>query len=118
MMAILISLSNLDKNKKEITHSILGNSEITVISDKFCTTKSYYKIEYYESKNIYIFTDNIKEAITKQVWTITVVESNKKCTFLYTRLPGKVDVTKSEYTLDKKDYILNEKSIVCCIFKR
>jgi len=100
MMTILISLSNLDKNKNKITHSILENSEITVISDKFCITKCYYKIKYYESKNIYIFTDNIKEAITKQVSTITVVESNKKYTFLYTRLHCKVDVTKSEYTLD------------------
>ena len=102
----------LDKNKNEITHSVLGNNEITVSSDKFGTTQNYYKIEYDEKTNTYKFNDNIKQAITKHVWTITVVESGKKYTFVYTRLPGKVDVTKSEYTIDKKDYILNEKSTV------
>ena len=102
----------LDKNKNEITHSVIGNGEITVSSDKFSTTQTYYKLEYDEKKNTYTFTDNIKQAITKHVWTITVVESNKKYTFVYTRLPGKVDVEKSSYTINKKDYILNEKSTV------
>jgi hypothetical protein len=106
------SFKFLDKNKNEITHSVIGNGEITISSDKFGTTQSYYKFEYNESKNTYTLTDNIKQAITKHVWTITVVESNKKYTFVYTRLPGKVDVTKSSYTIDKKDYILNEKSTV------
>ena len=102
----------LDKNRNEITHSVIGKNEITINSDKFGTTQTYYKLEYNESKNTYTLIDNIKQAITKHVWTITVVESQKKYTFVYTRLPGKVDVTKSSYTIDKKDYILNEGSIV------
>jgi len=102
----------LDKNKNEITHSVIGNNEVTITSDKFGTNTNYYKLEYNESKNTYTLNDNIKQAITKHVWTITVVESSKTYTFVYTRLPGKVDVTKSFYTIDKKDYILNEKSTV------
>ena len=107
----------LDKNKNEITHSVIGNNEVTITSDKFGTDQNYYKLEYNESKNTYTLNDNIKQAITKHVWTITVVESNKKYTFVYTRLPGKVDVTKSSYTIDKKDYILNEKSTVVVTLK-
>ena len=106
------SFKFLDKNKNEITHSVIDKGEITISSDKFGTTQTYYKFEYNESKNTYTLTDNIQQAITKHVWTITVVESGKKYTFVYTRLPGKVDVTKSSYTIDKKDYILNEKSTV------
>ena len=102
----------LDKKKNEITHSVIGKNEITISSDKFGTSQDYYKLEYNESKNTYTFTDNIKQAITKHVWTITVVESSKKYTFVYTRLPGKVDVTKSFYTIDKNIYILKEVSTV------
>ena len=34
----------LDKNKNEITHSIIGKNEITITSDKFGTTQTYYKL--------------------------------------------------------------------------
>ena len=102
----------LDKKKNEIIHSVIGKNGITISSDKFGTSQDYYKLEYIESKNTYTLTDNIKQAITKHVWTITVNESSKKYTFVYTRLPGKVDVTKSFYTIDKNIYILKEVSTV------
>ena len=70
-----------------------------------------------KEKNIYTLTDNIKQAITKHVWTITAEESNKKYSFAYTRLPGKVGVDKSFYTIDKYNYILNEKSTLIVILR-
>ena len=109
---ISFSFKVLDKNKNDITHSIIGKNEITITSDKFGTNENYYKFTYDEKKNEYLFYDNIKQAITKHVWNILIVESNRKYSFIYTRVPGAVDVTKSFYTIDKTNYIIKESSTV------
>jgi hypothetical protein len=57
----------LDKNKNEITHSIIDKGEITITSDKFGTTQSYY---------------NIKQVVTKPIWTINN-KKNNILTFTY-----------------------------------
>ena len=40
---ISFSFKVLDKNKNDITHSIIGKNEITITSDKFGTNENYYK---------------------------------------------------------------------------
>ena len=61
------------------------------------------------------FTDEIKQAVTKHTWNIVCVESNKKYSFIYTRVPGKVNIDKSYWSIDKTEYIVQETSTVLIV---
>ena len=101
-----------DKYLNYIKTSVIGKNEITIDSEKYGANNLYYKIEWNGNKITYLFTDNITEPITKHVWNIVCLESNKKYSFIYTRVPGAVDVSKSYWTIDKTAYIIKETSTV------
>ena len=106
------SFKLLDKYKNYITHSVLGNNEITIASETFGSSDKLYDIKFNDDKIDYDFTDKIEEPVTKHVWDITCLASNRKYSFIYTRVPGKVDVDKSDWTIDKTNYIIYENSTV------
>ena len=101
-----------DKYLNYIKTSVIGKNEITIESEKYGSSNLYYKIEWNGNKITYLFTDNITEPITKHVWNIVCLESNKKYSFIYTKVPGAVDVSKSYWTIDKTAYIIKETSTV------
>ena len=101
-----------DKYKNYIPTSVKGTSQITISSETFGTNEKYYSYDFIESKKDYLFTDKIYTAINKHTWNIICNESGKKYSFTYTRIPGKVDVDKSYWTIDKTEYILYETSTV------
>ena len=63
-----------------------------------------------DSNQDYLFKDKINVAIRQHTWNIICVESNKKYSFSYIKIPGKVDINKSYWTIDKTEYILYESS--------
>ena len=109
---VSFSFKLLDKYHNYIKHSVLENNEITISSDTFGTSDKYYSISFIDKNIDYLFTDKIDEVITKHIWNIVCVESGRKYSFIYTKVPGKVDVDKSYWTIDKTNYILNETSTV------
>ena len=60
----------------------------------------------------YLFTDKINEVITKHTWNIFIVDSNRKYSFIYNKVPGVPDLSKSYWIIDKTSYILKETSTV------
>ena len=101
-----------DRYENYITHSVLEDNEITITSETFGSSDKYYNLTF-NNKNIdYLFIDKIEEYVNKHIWDIVCVESKRKYSFIYTKVPGKVDVTKSTWTIDKRNYILYETSTV------
>ena len=101
-----------DKYKNYILTSVKGTNQITISSDSFGTNENYYNYDFNDQKKDYLFTDKIYMAINKHTWNIVCNESGKKYSFTYTRIPGKVDVDKSYWAIDKTEYIINESSTV------
>jgi len=102
-----------DKYLNYIKTSVIGKNEITIESEKYGSSNKYYKLQWNgETKITYLFTDGITEPITKHVWSIVCLESGKKYSFIYTKVPGAVDVSKSYWTIDKTAYIIKETSTV------
>ena len=58
------------------------------------------------------FTDRINEAVTKHTWNILIINSNRKYSFIYTKVPGAPDYSRSYWEIDKTSYILKETSKV------
>ena len=106
-----------DKYQNYITNDVLKNNEITVSSETFGFAEGYYHLTFKESNKDYLFVDEITEVITKHIWNIVCVESNRKYSFIYTKEPGKVDLTQSEWTIDKTAYVLQEVSTVLVTLK-
>ena len=101
-----------DKYLNYITTSVIGKNEITISSETYGENEKYYKLDWNDNKKDYLFTDGITVIVTKHVWNIVCVESNRKYSFIYTKIPGEVDISKSYWTIDKTDYIIKETSIV------
>ena len=101
-----------DKYKNYIKNSVIGKNQITINSETFGNNEKYYGIEFNNSSKLYLFTDKINVAIRQHTWNIICVESNKKYSFSYVKIPGKVDINKSYWTIDKTEYILYESSNV------
>jgi hypothetical protein len=59
-----------------------------------------------------LFTDRINEAVTKHTWNILIINSNRKYSFIYTKVPGAPDYSRSYWEIDKTSYILKETSKV------
>ncbi|MBR3661269.1 MAG: hypothetical protein IKN63_05170, partial [Bacilli bacterium] len=106
---ITFSFKLKDKYQNYITYNLIGTNQFSIGSETY-GSGIYYNIEF--NSNSYLFTDTIPEAITKHTWNIIIVESNRKYSFIYTKIPGKPDLSKSYWTIDKTSYILKETSIV------
>ena len=106
-----------DKFLNYINTDVFKTNEITVTSETFGKSEDYYKLTFKEDKKDYLFEDKISEVITKHVWDIVCVESNRKYSFIYTKVPGKVDLDKSFWTIDKTSYVINEISTVLVVLK-
>ena len=100
-----------DKYRNFITTSIIEN-QITINSETFGNNEKYYDIEFKDLNKDYLFKDKINVAISQHTWNIICIESNKKYSFSYAKIPGKVDINKSYWTIDKTEYILYESSNV------
>ena len=109
---ITFSYKFKDKYQNYITSNLIGTNQYTVTSDKYATDKSYYSLDFNNDNYKYIFTDQINEVITKHIWNIGVVASNKKYSFIYTKNPGAPDFSRSYWTIDKTSYIFKETSTV------
>ena len=114
---IIFSFKLKDKYQNYINTSVIDKNEITVISETYGTSKDNYLLYFSHDKNDYLFKDTINEPITKHVWNIICVESNRKYSFIYTKEPGKPDVSQSSWTIDKTAYILYDTSIVLVTLK-
>ena len=101
-----------DKFKNYITTSVIGKNEITINSDKYGNDETKYNLEFRDLNKDYLFTDKINIGITRHTWDIICLESNRKYSFTYNRIPGKVDVSKSYWKIDKTEYKLQETSTV------
>ena len=101
-----------DKYKNYITTSVIGTTQISISSELYGINENYYNLEFKNENKDYLFTDKIYTAITKHTWTIICTESNKKYSFTYNRIAGKVDTNKSYWEIDKTAYILKETSTV------
>ena len=106
-----------DKYQNYITNDVLNNNEITVSSETYGFAEDYYHLTFKETNKNYLFVDEITEIITKHIWNIVCVESNRKYSFIYTKEPGIVDLTKSDWTIDKTAYVLQEVSTVLVTLK-
>jgi len=73
----------------------VNHKSIDEIYDKYATDNSYYSLDFNNDNYKYIFTDQINEVITKHIWNIKVVASNKKYSFIYTKNPGAPDFSRS-----------------------
>ena len=109
---ILFLFKLQDKYKNYIKNSVIGKNQITINSETFGNNEKYYGLEFNNSNKDYIFTDKINVAILQHTWNIICVESSRKYSFSYAKIPGKVDISKSYWTIDKTEYILNESSNV------
>ena len=94
-----------------------GKNQITINSETYGKNTEYYSLEYQTQQKNFLFTDNITKAITKHVWKIICTKSNKMYSFIYTKVAGKPDTSNSYWTIDKTNYIANEKSIVLVTLK-
>jgi len=101
-----------DKYRNYITRNVIGTDEIEITSDTFGSPANYYDLQFNEPKIDYLFTDKIYQPIEKHTWNIECTASGKKYSFIYTRVPGKVDVDKSYWEIDKTEYIIYETSTV------
>ena len=101
-----------DKYKNYITTSVIGKNQISINSEKYASDETKYNLEFKDSNKDYLFTDKIYTAITKHTWDITCLESNRKYSFIYNRVPGKVDVSQSYWSIDKTEYTIQETSTV------
>ena len=100
-----------DKYQNTIETNLINSAQFTISSETFGSSKTYYNLEFKDGYS-YLMTDLINTAITKHTWNIVVVESNRKYSFIYTKIPGVPDFSKSYWTIDKTSYILKETSIV------
>ena len=101
-----------DKYQNYLTNSIKGTNQYTIFSETFGSGETYYDLKFDQSKYNYLFTDKIQTVISKHTWNIYIVESNRKYSFIYTKVPGVPDLSKSYWKIDKTSYILKETSIV------
>ena len=110
----IITFSYLFKDKYQniVTDDIRKLNQYTINSDKFGLNTKYYTISNINNKYIYTFTDKINQAITKHTWNIKILDSNRIYSFIYNRIPGAPDFSKSYWTIDKSSYILKETSTV------
>jgi hypothetical protein len=110
----IITFSYLFKDKYQniVTDDIRKLNQYTINSDKFGLNTKYYTISNINNKYIYTFTDKINQAITKHTWNIKILDSNRIYSFIYNRIPGAPDYSKSYWTIDKSSYILKETSTV------
>ena len=109
---ITFSFKLKDQYYNYITHSVIEDNEITINSELYGSSNKYYSLSFNNNSINYLFTDKIEEVVTKHIWDIVCVASNRTYSFIYTKVPGKVDVTKSSWTIDKTNYILYETSTV------
>ena len=102
----------LDKYMNYITESVIGKNQITIGSETFGDNGKYYDLKFDSSLEDYLFTDKIDTYVEKHTWNIVCLASGKKYSFIYNRLPGKVDLDKSYWEIDKTEYIVEETSTV------
>jgi len=108
---ITFSFKLKDKYQNYITYNLIDASQFSIASETY-GSGVYYSLEFNKDNYNYLFTDQIKEAITKHTWNIIVVESNRKYSFIYTKVPGVPDLSKSYWTIDKTSYIIKDSSTV------
>ena len=101
-----------DKYLNYITTSVIGKEEITIASETFGSSDQYYNLEFKDENTDYLFTDKIETVITKHVWNIICIASQRKYSFIYTKIAGKPDPSQSSWTIDKTSYIIKETSTV------
>ena len=109
---ISFSFKLKDRYHNYITNSVIGNNEITISSETYGLSEKYYSLSFEEQNKDYLFTDKIEDVITKHIWNIICTESDRKYSFIYTKIAGKPDMKKSYWTIDKTNYILYESSTV------
>ena len=101
-----------DKYQNILTDDIRELNQYTITSETFSSNKQYYDISKPDDTHSYTFTDKITQVITKHTWNIIISESNRKYSFIYTKIPGVPDYSKSYWTIDKDSYILKETSTI------
>ena len=101
-----------DKYQNYITDNLINSGQFTISSETYDSANSYYSLEFMPSGYSYLFTDKINEVITKHTWNIFIVDSNRKYSFIYNKVPGVPDLSKSYWIIDKTSYILKETSTV------
>ena len=101
-----------DKYDNLIKTSVIGTSQMSISSELFGTNGLYYGLEFNDKNSDYLFTHKIYTYVPKHTWNILITESQRKYSFIYNRVPGKVDPSKSYWTIDKTEYILKETSTV------
>ena len=110
----VITFSYLFKDKYQniITNDIRKLNQYTINSDKFGTKTNYYSISNMNNKYIYTFTDKINQALTKHIWTIKILDSKRIYSFIYNKIPGAPDLSKSSWTIDKNSYIIKDTATI------
>ena len=101
-----------DMYKNYITKKLTNSDFFTITSETYGSSNIYYSLQFNETQYYYLFTDRINEAITNHIWNIFIINSNRKYSFIYTKVPGSVNYSKSYWEIDKTSYILKETSKV------
>ena len=95
-----------------ITNNLINSESFTITSETFGSSNTYYSLQFTQAQYNYLFTDRINEAVTKHTWNILIINSNRKYSFIYTKVPGAPDYSRSYWEIDKTSYILKETSKV------
>ena len=109
--SITFSFKLKDEYQNYIKDNLIETNQFTISSETYGSGK-YYSIQFDKDKYNYKITDQINEAITKHTWNVIVVKSNRKYSFIYTKVPGAPSTEKSYWTIDKESYIMGETSTV------
>ena len=109
--SISFSFKFKDKYQNYIKDNLINSNQFTIASETF-GSNAYYSLDFDSNKFNYVFTDEITKVITQHTWNIIVVESNRKYSFIYTKVPGAPDTSKSYWSIDKTSYLLMETSSV------
>ena len=102
----------MDKFKNYILENLKDSNQFTFTSETFGSNNIYYDLEFNINGRYYLFTDKINEVIEKHTWNIVIGKSKRKYSFIYTKIPGSPNTTKSFWEIDKNSYILKETSII------
>ena len=108
---ITFSFKLKDRYHNYITNDISSTNQFSIISETY-GSGIYYSIKHEKDKYLYTITDQIPFAITKHTWNINIVASNRKYSFIYSKIPGAPDLLKSYWTIDKTSYIIKDTSTV------
>ena len=100
-----------DQYHNYITKNLTDTNQFSIVSETY-GSNNYYSISYEKQKNLYTVTDQIPFAMTKHTWNINIVESNRKYSFIYNKIPGAPDLLQSYWTIDKTSYFLKETSTI------